>query len=198
VALPKSNPSPKTDAVAGEIKRMGPKDLSALPDLDGDDFRLIGTLIQYFGFMDFNLRRALVTFHDAKMLPKEYLKFYPKIQDSLMTKALAEIVTGMDPKQEHIETALTWIKVIDVTRTQRNLVAHFAGKRHPKEDVYVFVSKNEKDAIKVLGTGLGANEVYTSVLGRSEFVEMVGSAKNALDWLAKKVPEWHDRYGKKP
>ena len=71
MALPLDNPNPKTDAVETEIKKMGPKDLAALPDLDDDDFKVIGALIQYFCFMDLNLRRALETFHAAKMLPKE-------------------------------------------------------------------------------------------------------------------------------
>ena len=38
MALPLDNPNPKTDAVETEIKKMGLKDLAALPDLDGDDF----------------------------------------------------------------------------------------------------------------------------------------------------------------
>ena len=75
MALPKDNPNAATDAVAAEIKKMGPKDLAALPDLDGRDLQLIGTLIQYF--MDLNLRRALETFHAEKMLPKEYAKLWP-------------------------------------------------------------------------------------------------------------------------
>ena len=68
------------------------------------------------------------------------------------------------------------------------------GKRHPKEDVYVFASKKEQDTIKVLGTGLGPHEVQTAVAGRREFAEMVDSAKGAHEWLAAKVPEWNGRY----
>jgi hypothetical protein len=196
MALPTDNPSAKTDAVAEEIKKMGPKDLAALPDLEAEDLLLFGTLIQYFAFMDLNLRRALEVFYKAKMLPKEYLKFYPKLQDSKLTEAVANVLKAMDPKPDYLETALVWIEVINVTRKQRNLVGHFAGKRHPKEDVYVFVSKSEKDAIKVLGVGLGEHEVYTSVAGRSEFAEMVESAKNAHEWLAGKMPEWNERYPK--
>jgi hypothetical protein len=195
MALPKDNPNAQVDAVAAEIKAMGSKDLAALPDLEAEDFRLFGTLIQYFAFMDLNLRRALETFHSLKMLPKEYVKLWPKnLPDSKVTEALATIVRGMDPNMEDIESAVTWIEVINVTRHQRNLVGHFAGKRHPREDVYVFASKSEKDAIKVLGTGLGQHEVHTVVAGRSEFAEMVDSAKNAHAWLAAKVPEWNDRY----
>jgi hypothetical protein len=61
---------------------------------------------------------------------------------------------------------------------------------------YVFVSKSEKDAIKVLGIGLGEHEVHTSVAGRSEFADMVESAKNAHQWLARKAPEWNEQYPK--
>jgi hypothetical protein len=195
MALPNDNADAKTDAVAAEIKKMGPKDLAALPDLEAEDLQLFGTLIQYFAFMDLNLRRALESFHGLRMLPKEYVKLWPKsIPDSKLTEALATIIKGMDPKKEDIKTALVWIEVINVTRRQRNLVGHFAGKRHPKADVYVFASKSEKDAIKVLGTGLGQHEVHTVVAGRSEFAEMVQSAMNAHEWLAAKVPEWNGRY----
>lgn len=198
MALPPDNPNAATAAVEAEIKKMGPKDLAGLPDLDGGDLQLIGTLIQYFSFMDLNLRRALETFHAEKMLPKEYVKLWPSnLPDSKLTEALAAIVTGMDPEKEEIEQSLLWIQVIDATRLKRNLVGHFAGKRYNGHDVYVFASKSYKDAKKVLGTGLAEHEVHLVVTPRPEFTEMVQSAKTAHEWLAKKVPEWNERYLKK-
>lgn len=166
MALPLDNPNPKTDAVETEIKKMGPKDLAALPDLDDDDFKVIGALIQYFCFMDLNLRRALETFHAAKMLPKDYQKLYPNLPDAKLTEALAAIVSEMDAETEDIETSLMWLQVIDSTRLKRNLAGHFAGKRFPGHDVYVFASKSEKDAKKVLGFGLAQHEVQSPI--RSE------------------------------
>jgi hypothetical protein len=198
MALLGDNPNPATAAVEAEIKKMGPKDFAGLPDLDGEDLQLIGTLIQCFSFMDLNLRRALETFHTEAMLPKEYVKLWPtNLPDSKLTEALAAIVTGMDPEKEKIEDSLLWIKVIDSTRLKRNLVGHFAGTRYKGHDVYVFASKSFKDARKVLGTGLAEYEVHLVVTPRPEFVEMVQSAKNAHEWLAKKVPEWNDRYLRK-
>jgi hypothetical protein len=120
MALPKDNPNAATDAVAAEIKKMGPKDLAALPDLDGADLQLIGTLIQYFSFMDLNLRRALETFHAEKMLPREYAKLWPdSLPDSKLTEALGVIVKSMDPAKEKIEESLIWIQVIDSTRLKQ-------------------------------------------------------------------------------
>src|SRR5229473_4364396 len=88
MALPPNNPNAATAAVEAEIKRLGPKDLAGLPDLDGGDLQLIGTLIQYFSFMDLNLRRALETFHAEKMMPKDYVKLWPSnLPDSKLTGA---------------------------------------------------------------------------------------------------------------
>src|SRR5258707_10465081 len=150
MALPSDNPNAATAAVEAEIKKMGPKDLAGLPDLDGGDLQLIGTLIQYFSFMDLNLRRALETFHAEKMLPMEYAKLWPNsLPDSKLTEALGVIVKGMDPAKEKIDESLIWLQVIDSTRLKRNLVGHFAGKRYNGHDVYVFASKSYKDAKKV-------------------------------------------------
>jgi hypothetical protein len=71
---------------------------------------------------------------------------------------------------------------------------HFAGKRFPNEDVYVFASKSDRDARKVLGGSLAAHRVHTVVAGRSEFFEMTNSVGHAQFWLAKKIPEWEQRY----
>jgi hypothetical protein len=198
MAPPKDNPNATTDAVAAEIKEMCPKHLAALPDLEGDDLQLIGTLIQYFSFMDFNLRRALETFHAEKMLPTEYVKLWPgSLPDAKLTQALGVIVKGMDSAEEKIEESLIWIKVIDSTREKRNPVGHFAGKRYKGHDVYVFASKSNRDAKKVLGAGLGQDQVHLVVTPRPKIAEMVESAKEAHEWLAKKVPEWNERYRKK-
>jgi hypothetical protein len=50
----------------------------------------------------------------------------------------------------------------------RNVVGHFAGKRFPNHDVYVFACKSEKDARKVFGFGLAQHEMHTVVAGRFE------------------------------
>jgi hypothetical protein len=197
MALPKENRTVKTDAVEAEIKKMGPKDLAALPGLDGDDFRVFGTLIQHFCFIDLNLRRALELFHLSGMLPESAKKLYPNLPEAKLTETFLEIVNGMDAKTEDKATALIWIELISKTRGYRNLVGHFAGKRFPGHDVYVFASKSEKDARKVLGFGLAEHRVHTVVAGRSDFAEMVKSVEQAQLWLANRVPVWDEQYLKR-
>jgi hypothetical protein len=173
---------------------MSPEAISALPSLGGEDFKAFGMLIQHFSFIDLNLRRALELFWLSKMLPKSVIKQYPNLPDSRLVETLVEVVKGMDEKAEDVPTALTWLELISKTRGYRNLVGHFAGKRFPDQDVYVFASKSDQDARRILGSALAAHHLHTAVAGRSEFVEMVKSVEQAQLWLGTKIPEWDERY----
>ncbi len=194
MALPKENRTEKVITVEEVMKKMSPQELAALPGLDGEDFKVFGTFIKHFCFIDLNLRRALELFAISKMLPKSAANRYQDLPDSRLTEALIEIVKGMDAKVEDIPMALTWLEVISKTRKYRNLVGHFAGKRFPNHDVYVFASKNDRDARKVLSRSLAAHRVHTAVVGRSEFLEMTKSVGQAQLCLAKKIPEWEQLY----
>ena len=212
MALPQNNPDEITEAVGAEI-RAAAKDLASLPDVQAEDLALFGTLIQYFAFMDFNLRRAIETFYAEKMLPEKYAKLWPQsLPNSGLTEALREIIADMDPAKERVEESLLWLKVIDSTRLKRNLVAHFAAKRYNGHDVYVFASKSYKDAKRVLGAGLAQHEAHFVATPRAEFPElrrpktrMTGSAKKCPSgtaatsqrgqprraWLNKRKPRLH-------
>ncbi|TMJ17959.1 MAG: hypothetical protein E6G93_13395 [Alphaproteobacteria bacterium] len=91
MALPNENRTAKTDAVEAKIKKMGPKDLAALPGLDADDLRVFGTLIQHFCFIDLNLRRSLELFKLSGMLPESARKLYPNLPDAKLTETLVEM-----------------------------------------------------------------------------------------------------------
>jgi hypothetical protein len=62
MALPHEIRTAKVIEVENSIKKMSPQEVAALPGLDGEDFMVIGMLIQHFCFIDLNLRRALEVF----------------------------------------------------------------------------------------------------------------------------------------
>ena len=194
MALPQNNPNDKINTAEAAVARLSSEALATLPDPDEGDFRVIGKLVQYFSYMDFKLRRALEIFHKANLIPKEYQKLYPNLPDAKLTAALADIIKQMDAKDEKVELAMLWIEVIDKSRANRNLAGHFAAKRMLDHDVYVFLSKSNRDAKRFFGFDLAEHEVHQSIVGRTEFAEAAQSAKAALDWLVTKVPEWHKRY----
>ena len=183
MALPTDRNSAKVNAVNEAIKKLSPQELQALPGLDGEDFRVFGTLIQHFCFIDLNLRRGLELFAISKMLPKSAKSLYPSLPDARLTDTLIEIVKRMDAKAEDIPTALKWLEAISKMRPFRNLVGHFAGKRYSSQDVYIFASKSDRDARQVLGKGLAHHHVHIAVVGRSELLEMTKLVDQAQLWL---------------
>jgi hypothetical protein len=191
MALPREIRTSKVIEVQAAIKKMSPQQIGELPGLDDDDLKMFGTLIQHFCFIDLNLRRASEIFVKAKMLSEER---YSKLPDSKLAEILLDIVTRLDATVEDIPTAIGFLEGISKARGTRNIVGHFAGKRFPNHDVYVFASKNDKDAMKVLGHDLQNHHVQTAVAGRSELFEMTNSVGLAQLWLGGKIPEWDERY----
>jgi hypothetical protein len=194
MVLPKEMKTEKVMAINAAITKMTPQELAALPQLDADDFRLFGIIAQTYCFIDLNLRRALEVMKLAKRLPSEHVKRYPNYSDAELAGILKQTVQAMDPKTERHEESLLRLEEIDRCRSYRNLLSHFAGKRYPGEDVYVFASKSERDARKVLGRDLAKHRVHFAVTGRTEFFELAKLLDGHQVWLSMKIPEWDERY----
>ena len=194
MALPNPVDATKVRAVSEAIGKMSPQEIGALPPLDDDDFRLFGAISQHYCFLDLNLRRALEIMHLAKRLAPEHVKKYPNYSDASLTDVLRGSVEKMDSDVEKFEETLFRLEEIGRCRTYRNMLVHFAGKRYPNEDVYVFASKSDKDARQVLGKELTGHRVHFSIAGRSELFELERLLNDHQDWLSKKIPEWDARY----
>ncbi len=194
MALPREIKTEKVTNVQETVAKMSPQEIGALPSLDDEDLRLFGTIVQHFSFIDLNLRRALEIFHLAKRLPENAARWYPDIRDAELTVVLTEIVKRLDAKIEPIEESLTWLEAISRCRPFRNLVGHFAAKRYANADVYVFASKSDRDAKRVMGANLSNHHVHIAIAGRSEFFEMAKGLGDSQAWLTAKIPKWDDQY----
>jgi hypothetical protein len=112
MALPPENKTPKVGGVKDAIEKMAPEEFGALPSIDEQDIRLFGFIIQNFGFIDLNLRRALEIFHLARLLPQEAAEKYPNLRDSELADVLIDIVQKLDTKLEPVATIVTWLQAI--------------------------------------------------------------------------------------
>lgn len=196
MALPKEVSADKVQKVEQTLAKMSAAEKAALPSLDGEDFRLFGAICQLYCFLDLNLRRALEIMRLAKRIPPEHLKQYPDYTDAALTDVLKGSIEKMDSNVEDVEEALFRLEEIGHCRSYRNLINHFAGKRFPNEDVYVFASKSDRDARKALGKSLLEHGVHMSVAGRSELFKLEELLNDHQAWLSKKIPEWDDRHVK--
>jgi len=197
MALPGEFRNQKVTSVEEAVRNLSAQQLAALPPLEEADFHLFGVIIQHFGFIDLNLRRAVEIFHLGKRLPELASKAFPDLQDGTLTDVLIAVVKAMDHGVEPV-TTVEQLKAIAQCRRYRNLIAHFAAKRFPGADVFVFASKHDRDARKVLGRSLPAHRVHFAVTGRVEFYTMARGLGDLQAWLAAKVPEWDKRYLPQP
>jgi IstB-like ATP binding protein len=77
--LPPEHRTPRVEALEAIVDSTPRDKLIDFPLLQPLDHQMIGTFIQLFNYMDFNLRRAIETFAHAKLLQTEAAKAYPKI-----------------------------------------------------------------------------------------------------------------------
>jgi hypothetical protein len=194
MALPKQVDAAKVQAVNEAVARMSSQELDALPPLDAEDLRLFGAISQRYCFLDLHLRRALEIMWMAKRLPLEHVKKYPDYSDASLTEVLRGSAEKMDAEVENLEESLFRLEEIGRCRSYRNLLNHFAGMRYPGEDVYLFVSRSDRDARKALGKNLADHQVHIYVAGRSEFFQLEARLYEHQVWLSNKIPEWDERY----
>jgi hypothetical protein len=194
MALPKQVYAAKVQAVNEALTRMSPQELDTLPALDADDLRLFGAISQHYCFLDLNLRRALEIMWLAERLPPEHVKKYPDYSDASLTEVLRGSVEKMDAKVENLDESLPRLEEMGRCRSYRNLLNHFAGMRYPGEDVYVFVTRSDRDARKALGKNLADHHVHISVAWRSELFQLEARLYEHQAWLSRKIPEWDARY----
>src|SRR6266478_6815848 len=130
MALPGEFRNEKVTAVEEAVRSLSAQQLAALPSLDDDDLRLFGVLVQHFGFIDLNLRRAVEILYIANLLSDMASKAFPKQQDVALTDVLIEVVEAMDREAEPVST-VDHLRAIAQCRGFRNLVVHSAAKRFP-------------------------------------------------------------------
>lgn len=193
MALPDEISTEKVAAISDALGKMSGEQIASLPELEGSDLRCFGRLIQCFCFIDLNLRRALELFYLAGKLPEKWQKDYPKISDANLTEAMSDIVRTLDPNTEPVEEIITWLAAISKFRGFRNLAGHAAAKRYPDEDVYIFANKNTGDA-KRAGQSLPKHGFMFSIVGRSEFFDMVQATVDSQKWLSEKLTKWAAAY----
>src|SRR4051812_35401479 len=133
MALPPEFKTPEASKVFEQVRSLPAEELAAFPPLDDEDLRRFGAFIQIFCFIDFNLRRVLEAIHVANLLPSKALAQYPDIPDAALTDALAGSLKDQPAEANTIQDTIKRLDQIKHYRGFRNLIAHFAMKRHPTE-----------------------------------------------------------------
>ena len=106
-------------AVEAAMKKMSPQELQALPGLDEEDYKVFGTFIQHFCFIDLDFRWVLEIFESVKMLPTSAAKAISRLAGLALAATLIEIVKRMDVKTENIPMSLELLEGMSKARKCR-------------------------------------------------------------------------------
>jgi len=170
-------------------------DPSRLENLTPEDFHLIGAYIQIFNFIEFNCRRSIEIFALAGLLQGRPARKPQRTHVSELIPSMKVVVEGMDARIENISESIAKLDEIELRRSFRNLLAHWAARRLPGEDAIVLLSMDGSDSKQLFGTDEPREDVAQhAILNLADIRGLVVHMADYERWIAAKVSEWYLRF----
>lgn len=151
------------------------------------DFTLIGKIIVQYSYIDFYLLRLIEIYEKADLLAAKWRGKTEKMSIVTVEKVIEE---GPDWSPANL-IALARIREF---RKMRNLMAHFAIKRFPNEDAFLFLTKSASDFKKVLGLSPQPGMAMTGVADIGQTVKIHKMIDRLLEWLSQATRQLEDQY----
>jgi hypothetical protein len=115
---------------------------------------------------------------DNGMLEKPFATKTRKLTISNISKAIqsSSIWKGRNEKA---------LEAIDIHRRIRNLVAHFAVRRFPTEDAYIFMTKSSADFKQVFGALPASDALLYGVTESAQMAGLIPVLEGLVSWSSK-------------
>ncbi|WP_267248506.1 hypothetical protein [Yersinia sp. Marseille-Q5920] len=197
MALPQEYRNEQLDKLERELLKYN---VAELESLSQEDFYLLGMYIQTYNFIEFNIQRVFLLLMDKGIIcltPKENRMNinFPFIVGKLLL-SLDKLESDPDKKIEVAER----INEIIYRRDHRNVLAHWAGKKIPGKDAFVFftsdledmkrVKKMKKEDDFIITSGLVHYVIYNAADLRGLFTHI----HEYEVWIAHKAAEWIEKF----
>lgn len=176
--LPKAFATEELAAINAQVQNSGPDFLLSAPRLTDSDILAFGKYIQCYNFIELNLRRSVEALALSKVLPSPFLERHKKLRASELAPALAACAPHLGLSDPERQRLIAMLDHIEHCRSQRNLFAHWAVRRHTDQRFLVFFTKSESDAKQLLGSGLEPGRVMNAVMYVEDLhksVEFIGN-----------------------
>lgn len=181
MAIPPEFKTPEIVAIDLTVEKM---DIADFLPLTRGDVCLLGAYIQTFNFIELSLRRCVQAFGHAGIIEKR------TIPASRLSSEIAKAIRVLEADHESRAQAEDRLHIIERRREMRNLVAHWAGRRIPDADAFVFFSADDRDRKESSEQARVPDWVRRAVVRRCD-IERVKQEIAILDrWLARKTSEW--------
>jgi hypothetical protein len=188
MALPKNSETPRGLELEKILKAAEPS-MRSWPQPTKDDIVLIGGIVVLYSYVDFNLRRLIDVFEYANLLPDKWKCRGAKLNAGDVAKAIQETPVWAGPND------VKALKELEDLRSLRNLVAHFAVRRFPNDDAFLFITKSARDYKRVFGSEPELGVSMTAIVECEQVKGALRRIEHIHNWLALVVPEFEKRIG---
>jgi len=184
--LPKNVETPRLRYLQTIVENASATNLAGWPMLDKTDYVLVGGLVVLYSYIDLNLRRVIEVFHHAGLLKEPWKS---KV-DSLNAGEVADAIQSLSCWDDEGRKAL---KEIEELRGLRNMVAHFAIRRFPSEDAFIFIAKSARDYKRQFGNDPEPGAILTAIADCEQMCGVLKHVEHVQNWLALATPKLEER-----
>lgn len=186
MALPKSIETERTRYLQNLVNNS-PDAVIKWPTPTRDDHVLVGRIIMLFSYIDFDLRRMIEVLDHANKLPSKWAGKSARM-------LIGDIETTLQTMPETGHSNAAAFELIQEFRKLRNLLAHFAIKRFPSEDAFVFLTKNADDYKRVLGKKANPGVAMTGSMDVQQIRNVCGELERLASWLCEATHELENQF----
>ena len=184
--LPKNVETPRGRYLQTIIENASATNLAGWPMLDKTDYVLVGGLVVLFSYIDLNLRRVIEVFHHAGLLKAPWKSKVAKLNAEEVAAAIQSLSCWDDEGRKAL-------KEIEELRGLRNLVAHFAIRRFPSDDAFIFIAKSPRDFKHQFGSDPEPGAVLTAAADCEQMREALKHVEHVQNWLALATQKLEER-----
>jgi hypothetical protein len=180
--LPKSVETPRLRRLQDIVANSAATDLAGWPMLNKEDYVLVGGIVVLFSYIDLNLHRILEVFDHRMLLQEPWAGNVGKLRATEVAEATQSLPCWDDPGRKALGE-------IEELRSLRNLVAHFAIRRFPADDAFLFVAKSARDFKRQFGTDPPPGSILTAIIEVEQVKEAIRHIEHVQNWLARAAPK---------
>jgi hypothetical protein len=175
--LPKNTDTPRGRYLQGLIANANAEEMRGWPDVNEADYAAIGKFIVMYSYIDFNFRRMVEDYDDAGLLLPPWKGRSKKLNIGLVEEAVRAMLSWPN-------NAIGAFNRISELRSLRNLVGHFAIRRFPNEDAFVFMGKSANDYKQIFGGEADPASMLTAALDAPILHGLLKQVQHLQIWLA--------------
>ncbi|EHS6109939.1 hypothetical protein KV953_004644 [Salmonella enterica] len=178
MALPKEFKVERSKYLEEQYKKYK---ITELENLTTEDFRMLGVYIQTYCFIELNIQRVFQKLNENGIIK---INKGNKINIPYMMNVLKKSINQVITEPSEISLFIENLGEIELRRSYRNIFAHWAAKRIPKEDAMVFITSNAQDYKKVIGKEMNSDYVAYAILDIADIRGLIVHLLEYDKWLA--------------